>query len=109
MPDKEYPNTFKEWLQETLDADQIKNLANYGADAGWPGLTYYKDTCALYEEYEAEIWECLSDDASGQGYKNILELIATFGGSDCVSCKDTFENLLVWYMAERTARELSGE
>lgn len=105
---KEYPRTFKEWLQEKLDADQIKDLAEHGAAAGWPGLTYYRDTCALYEEYEAEIWECLNDDADAMGEPNVLKLIATLNGADCVSDKDTFENLLVWYMAERTTREINA-
>lgn len=38
--------TFRDWLTSTLDAGQIAELAEYGADAGWPGLTYTSDCAA---------------------------------------------------------------
>ena len=46
------PTTFQAWLQETLDPDQIADLARYGADTGWPGLTYTADCEELYDIYD---------------------------------------------------------
>ena len=41
---------FAAWMKRNLSKGQLKDLAAHGADAGWPGLTYYKDTCKLYEK-----------------------------------------------------------
>lgn len=101
------PNTFEEWLRETLEPTSIEDLAQYGADTGWPGLSYYSDTVELYNEYSEEIWDALADDAEDFGHDHPLELVATFGGAKDVYSATQFKNLLVWYMAERTARRLS--
>lgn len=98
--------TFEGWLKANLDPDQLKDLASHGADAGWPGLTYYSETAEAYERFKAEIWKALLEDADEFGCKNVFELISGFGGAETVSCVEHFENLMVWYMAERTARNL---
>jgi len=99
---------FAEWLTENLGEDYMEDLANHGAAAGFPGLTYYKDTVKLYEEFEDEIWERLFDDAEGMG-QTPLELIASFNGAKNVVSDTQFKNLLVWYLAEKTARELTEQ
>ena len=43
--------TFRSWLTETLDTDQIEDLAGHGADAGWPGLTYTSECCCLHRRH----------------------------------------------------------
>jgi len=100
--------TFKGWLKANFSKQELGDLARYGANAGWPGLTHYADTCKLYDRFKGEIWEALLDDTEEFGYKNPFELIATFNGADVGSCEDV-ETLLVWYMAERTARELTEQ
>ena len=97
---------FEEWLKSNLDADQLKDLASHGADAGWPGLTYYSETCEAYERFKSEIWKALLEDADEFGCKSVFDMISNFGGAASVSCVEHFENLMVWYMAERTARNL---
>jgi len=99
--------TFRAWLSANLDKGQLRDLAEQGAPMGFPGLTYYKDTAALYDKFHEEIWSALDDDASGMGHKNILEMLGTFGGAENVENDVTFKNLLVWYMAERIAREVT--
>lgn len=72
------------------------------------GLLTIKDTCALYSRYENEIRETLYNDAEGYG-QNILEFIASFTGAKDVKGDIQLKNLLVWYMAEKTAwTELSN-
>jgi hypothetical protein len=106
---KPYPSTFEEWLTDTLDADQISDLARHGADGGWPGLTYTSDCVELYDEYEAEIWELGREMAEDLGHKNTVELFAGFNRSDMLDDPDTFKNLLVWFIAEETARRLNPD
>lgn len=88
--------------------DTLRDIARHGADAGWPGLTWYTDTTKLYQEHADEIWEALYEDAQdlhlGDGPTNVIKLISNFGGATNVGSAVQFENLLVWYMAERVAR-----
>jgi hypothetical protein len=103
--------TFEDALRETWgeDADEtFRDLARGGADAGFPGLTYYRDTVALYEAHAEEIWEALAEDADSLGEPHPLALIATFGGAAHVGSSDQLANLLTWYMAERIAHRLEG-
>ena len=96
--------TFIEWLTSTLEHDTILDLAEHGADAGWPGLTYTSDCVELYGQFEEEIWDALVMDADDMGYENPLKMICEFQRSDMLDDVDRFKNLLVWYMAEREAR-----
>jgi hypothetical protein len=100
------PNTFQEWLTDTLDEDQIKDLAEHGADAGWPGLTYTSDCVKLHDEFEEEIWNRLANDAAEFGHESVAEFVGTFNRKDMASDPDQFKNLLVWYMAETIAHEI---
>lgn len=103
--------TFREAVTERFgDGDEAvdtwRDLAKHGADSGWPGLTYYADTSALYDAHEDEIWEALYDDTQSFGLDHPLAFIATLGGAQHVGSQAQFANLLVWYMAERVAREI---
>ena len=99
--------TFKDWFKANLK-DYAQDIANHGADSGYPGITYYTDTCALYNKFKEEIWETLISDSEDFGV-NVFEMIAGFGGAKNVSDVTTFENLMTWYMAERIARELTDK
>ena len=66
------PKTFRAWLTEMLDAEQIEDLARHGADTGWPGLTYTSDCVELFERYEEEIREALNEDAEAFGYAKMV-------------------------------------
>ena len=106
--------TFAEDLRERFGGgdeatDTMRDLANHGADAGFPGITYYRDTVTMYEAHAEEIWQALEDDADDMGYAHPLALIATFGGATNVHSADQLANLLTWYMAERVAREIADD
>ena len=101
--------TFQDWLRETLDAEQIEDLAEHGADAGWPGLTYTSDCVELFERFEDEIREALNEDAESMGHDSPEALVATFNRRDMLWSEDGRRSLLVWYMAERTAHEIAEE
>ncbi len=97
--------TLKEWMMQQFDKDELMDICSYGCISGYPGLIYYSETTELYREYEDEIWEMLQEDADSFGCSSIAELIATFNGAKDANNRDQFENLLVWYAAERIARE----
>lgn len=89
-----------------LEDETIIDAGKHGADAGWGGFTYYKDTCAFYEKNSDDIWELLSQMADDMGEKNPVALIAGFNRADSITDKDTFENLLAWFALEEVGRWL---
>jgi len=95
--------TFKKWFENNLK-DCAEDIANYGADAGYPYITYTNECVELYNQFEDEIWDMLYEDVQNFGYKNIPEFIATFRRQDMTHTSDQFKNLLVWYACERIAR-----
>lgn len=103
----DFENALRETWGEDAD-DTFRDIAEHGADAGYPGLTYYRDTVALYEAHEGEIWDALREDADDMGLAHPLALIATFGGAANVQTHHQLGNLLAWYMAERIAHQLAG-
>ena len=46
--------TFKEYFIEHL-GDYAQDIAKHGAGAGFPYITYTRDTVALYDQFEDEI------------------------------------------------------
>ena len=101
--------SFKDWMKKNFDKQNLGDIVNNGCSGGFAGLTYYSDTTALYRHFKGELWEMLNEDSDNIGLKNICEFIGTFGGATNVGSAEQFENLIVWYAAERTAAELLEE
>lgn len=97
--------TFKEWMTEQFSREELIDMVNHGVSNGFSGLIYYSETTALYHKYKDEIWDMLYDDAESYG-ETILGFIAQFSGAKNVGGVDQFENLLVWYAAEKIAGNL---
>lgn len=100
------PATFREWIDQQFDADQLRDIATHGCVVGVPGLTYYNETVLLYDAYHKDIWEHLYYDAQDHGYTP-LEFIGTFNGNPVTDAQ--FKNLLVWYYVEALAKEQNDE
>jgi hypothetical protein len=101
-------NTFKNWMTKQYEHDEMADLANHGAKNGFPGMSYYSETAELYKEYHEDIWNMLNDDAEMMD-QTPLELIAGFGDAASVGNAIQFENLLVWYAAEKISRDLTDD
>jgi len=99
-------NSFKKWLLKNFEHNELVDIANYGAQNGFHGLIYYSETTKLYRQYKENIWDMLYEDADSQGL-TVTELIDSFNGSKNVNNEDQFENLLVWYAAEKVAWEVT--
>ena len=101
--------TFDAWMGAHFWPEELRGMAEHGADTGWPGLTYYTDTAHLYERFKGEIWEHICQEAEDQGYANPFAFMAEWGGAKNVGSDYQMENLVVWYAAERYAREHAKE
>ena len=61
-------NTFRQWFKANFSASQIRDIAKYGADAGWNHLTYTSDYIKIFDKFSNEIWEMAAEDAKLLGY-----------------------------------------
>jgi hypothetical protein len=98
--------SFGEWFKENL-SDYAKDIAEHGADAGYPHITYTRDCCRIFDQFADQIWEMAVEDAEEFGNKNVAEMIAGFNRADMLDSWDQFRNLMVWYACEKVARELT--
>ncbi len=71
------------------DADEIKDVANYGCAGGVSGFIYYHETSAFYDEHEDEILDYLSD--CGITIKDLCD------ENDTIAM---LKNTLVWCVVE---------
>jgi hypothetical protein len=100
--------TFRKWFDANLK-ESASDIANHGANCGWPGITYYTDTVKLYNKFTEELWDLIEEDRESFGSKNILSFIASWNGADNVGSDDQFKNLVVWYACEKLAREYEDQ
>lgn len=98
--------SFKDWIRKNFENQNLEDMVRNGCSGGFSGLTYYSETTELYRHFNDEMWEMLNEDSENMGSKNICEFIGTFGGAGNVGSAEQFENLIVWYAAERVAAEL---
>jgi len=105
---RDEPQEMIQWFKDNL-SDYVEDIVDHGVDAGFLYLTYYRDTGAIYGHFRVAIWKILEEEALSMGYDNMLEMIAGFGGAAYVSSPFTFENLMVWAVAEIISRRIMDE
>ena len=105
-------NTLRDAVYSQLSSESeedflqsCRDIANHGADAGFPGFTYYSDTCDFYDKLEKEIWELLEEEMQAMGCDDVAKFIASFNTS--ADSLLTFKNLLAWFTLETIARQES--
>lgn len=107
-------------ISNTYTLENLKDVVNYGADAGWVGFTYYSDTVKFFDDNKSLIMNNLKSMASEFGH-GLLEFISQF---NCLNNKYsvdeiaeviyanseegefTIKNALSWYALEEVARQL---
>lgn len=97
--------SFRAWMKGNFNKGELRDIANHGADAGWGGLTYTKDTVELFDAYGDEIWDMAYETAQDMGEPNVLTMAGKFNRADMADNLDGFKNLMVWFAAEQIARE----
>ena len=102
------PETFRDWFKANL-AESARDIAAHGADAGYGGITYTRDTVELFDQYGDEIWNMAVEDAEAMGHKNVAEMVAGFARADMLDSLAQFKNLMVWYACEKLAQEMEAK
>ena len=108
------------------NASTLKDVANYGADAGFTGFIYYSDTCKFFDDNKELIFKQLLDDMVNIGYNSLAEMLSSFRcfkdidtydidafliNSDDESNNEqtTLKNGLAWYALETVASQLEEQ
>ena len=108
------------------NASTLKDVANYGADAGFVGFTYYSDTCKFFDDNKELIFKQLLDDRVNIGYNSLMEMLSSFRCFKDVDTYDietflinsddesnneqtTLKNGLAWYALETVASQLEEQ
>ena len=92
-------------LDQGCDKQNCIDAANHGADSGFSGFTYYKDTCQFHDDNESMIWEFINEQANEFGMQP-MEFIASFNGTKNVYDGDQLKNLLAWFILESVGQWL---
>lgn len=108
-----------------LDRQQLEDVARHGADAGWSGFIYTRETVQFYKSHKGDILELAKQMADDLG-ESMIEMVRGFrclgnsGKPDYSSdeiaealysgrgeCADTIRNAMAWFALEEVARELN--
>ena len=92
-----------------LTTKEIIQAGEHGADAGWAGFTYYKDTVKFYDRNADAIWDLLEERASDLGEKHQLALVASFKSAGTVFSDRSFKNLLARFTLEEAGQYLANK
>lgn len=86
------------------DADEIKDVANYGCAGGVSGFIYYTETTQFFDEYEDEIYDYLND--CEYSMKDFVDQ-----GSTITSLKNNMVWCVVelWCQAQHMVNEMEAE
>lgn len=107
-------------------ASILKNVASYGADAGFIGFTYHKDTCKFFDDNKDLIMKQLLEDRINTGYNSLTEMLSSFkcfkdvdtynieaflinSDDDSNEEQTTLKNGLAWYALESVAWQLEEQ
>lgn len=109
-----------------LTVDQLREVAEHGADTGWLGFTSYTDTLAFARKNKRAIMTALIDDVdecgmpgcaammvtwkcmAGMNRKEIDQALQLFLIGDVNEDVFTVANALAWYALERAANEVES-
>lgn len=96
-----------------------EDAANHGADAGFPGFTYYSDTVAFFKRNRSAIMELLEEMAGsmGMGTSSLLAGFRCLKGLEADPMTilahgarheeyTQVANALAWFALEETGRKL---
>ena len=107
-------------VSNTYVLENLKDVANYGADGGWTGFIYYSDTVKFFDNNKALIIKSVKELASDLG-EGLLEMISKFRclnneyGVDEIAeviyanseeGEYSIKNALSWYALEEVAHQL---
>lgn len=115
------PRLTRAVIRQLGGTDYLSDAANHGADAGFPGFTYYADTVPFFRRNRKEILARLESLAADLGE----EMLQCLAGFQCLKGVPTLDlargidgrgeyatqvqNALTWFALEEVAREVCDE
>ncbi len=96
-------NSFKEFMENTYDQDDLKAIAEHGCANYAPhGMIYYTETAELYHEFSGDLHMIIDEykDNFGKFPQYIIDNLGDSG---------QFFNAVVWFCAEYLAQEMQYE
>lgn len=91
-----------------LEDETIMDAGTHGADGGFGGFTYNNDCIDFFDENSDLIQEFAIEEAEQMGYKNWMEMVASFGRADMLNMVDGYKVLMAWYVLEEVGRWLEN-
>lgn len=103
--------------------DSLQDVVNHGADSGFPGFTYYADTCGFYARHQSRIVALVEEMADDLG-ESPCKLVAGFRclngdyseaevGRTLYGPKKSHDtqiaNALAWFALEEVARNVTEQ
>lgn len=96
--------TLTKWFDKYL-GEYSYDISKYGADSGFPYITYTLDCVKLYEKFEDDIYDMLLQASEDQGFSNIEAMVSTFNRSELLNSPEGRKTLLLWWSCETLANE----
>ena len=96
-------NSFKEFMENTYDQDDLKAIAEHGCANYAPhGMIYYTETASLYNEFSGDLHKIIDEykENFGEFPQYIIDNLGDSG---------QFFNAVVWFCAEYLAQEMQYE
>lgn len=90
-----------------LTGDELREVADHGADAGWAGFTYYRETTAFMDAHGDIVWAMVADQAMAFGVTTMAH-IASFGCAEGVESQAGLDNALAWWALETVAEYVAN-
>ena len=87
---------------EKQELGLISDIAKHGCSGGVPGLTYYSETTAFFNEHEADVWKYVREAAEACG-SSVFELL-----DKDIAGPTAFKNSMTWLAVECAAQELEA-
>ena len=107
-----------------LTINEMLEVAEHGADAGWSGFTYYKETIKFARRHRDSILAALEEDRSDFGETSLCSMLRHWKSLNGLSEAEieasllsrdesndnriTMENALAWYALEKAAHEIES-
>jgi hypothetical protein len=95
-------NTFKQWMKDNYDINELQDIAEHGCVSGVSGMIYYSETCKIYDQYAEELHDMIYQYEQDMG--EMPQYIVNELG-----CLTGFKNAVVWFCAEVLAQEMTNE
>ena len=101
-------NKFVDFVKSEYDLDTLRDIARYGADAGYHLITYNKDIVELHDKFENAIWDLVEELAENESTTvlGLMDRISSRKTGLHITRMTTLYCQLVWSAVEYAAYKI---